>query len=359
MLTKIDKYILKNFLVTFFVCILAFTFIAIVIDLTEKIQDFLTNQAPLKKILVYYYNFVPYIIGLLFPIFIFVAVILFTSRLASRSEIIAMLNSGMNFNRFLRPYIIGAAIISILLLIANTSFLPKANKGRLDFEKVYVSYLNKKETISNVYKRISPKEFMSIGSFNGENNTGYQLFYGKLDSLKLKTYIKASRFDYDTTKNNWILHEVVKRTNDGLKEKMEHLSKLTMKFPITRKELLTGDESKQQMTTKELNKFIKVETARGSEGLSSYYIEKYRRTASPFSAFILSIIGACIASRKVRGGNGIHLALGLVISAAYILFMQFSTTFAVKGDLHPFIAVWIPNVFFSLVAFVIYKKFSK
>ncbi|MBP6456889.1 MAG: LptF/LptG family permease [Chitinophagaceae bacterium] len=358
MLTKIDKYILKNFLVTFFVCILAFTFIAIVIDLTEKIQDFITTKAPIGKILGYYLNFVPYIIGLLFPIFIFVAVILFTSRLATRSEIIAMLSSGMNFNRFLRPYIFGASIISVLLLFANNSILPNANKGRIAFEKVYVNY-TRKENVSNVYKRISTNEYISIGSFNGDNNTGYQFFYSFLDSLKLKTYIKASRFEYDTAKNKWVLFEVVKRNNNGLKEKLENLPKLTMKIPITRKELLTGDESKQQMTTKELNKFIKIETARGSEGLSSYYIEKYRRTASPFSAFILSIIGACIASRKVRGGNGIHLALGLVISAAYILFMQFSTTFAVKGDLHPFIAVWLPNLFFSIVAFLIYKKFSK
>jgi lipopolysaccharide export system permease protein len=357
-LTKIDKYILKNFIVTFIFCIIAFTLIAIVIDYTEKIEDFVNKKVPLVQILLYFKNFAPYIIALLFPIFIFVSVIFFTSKMANRSEVIAILATGMEFKRFLRPYFVGAALICATLLFANHIIIPRANKLKLEFEKKYI-WEHDETAESNSHLRISPNEFVFIQSFNTENKTGYKFCYEKIVGTQLIQKIRAERCEYDSIQKNWKLFDVVERINDTLGEKMTIYSTVNRNFALTPNDLIQKREAKQLMTSKELNAFINKEKAKGAEGLNEFYIEKYRRTASPFCAFVLTIIGACIASRKVRGGSGIHLALGLGISAMYIILMQFSTTFSTKGNLHPLIAVWIPNIFFTIVAIYTYRKFSK
>ncbi|MBL7766342.1 MAG: LptF/LptG family permease [Chitinophagaceae bacterium] len=358
MFNKIDKYILKNFLVTFVFLLMAFSAIAIVIDFTEKVNDFVEKRVPAAEILIYFRDFLPYILALLFPIFIFVAVIFFTSKLANRSEIIAILSSGMSFSRLLRPYLAGAAIISFVLFIANHYIIPQANKSRLKFEEKYImSKANYSH--DNFHMRISPTEYIYMQSYNPESKTGYRFSYEKVSGNEIRQKITADRCLYDSIKKEWKLMEAIARINEGPVEIMQRYPFLFKKFSFTPNDLVSRREIKQMMTAPQLNAFIRKEEEKGSENLNEYYIEKYRRTASPFSAFILSIIGACIASRKVRGGSGIHLAIGLALSAIYIVMMQFSTTFSIKGSLHPLIAVWIPNIFFSFVALYIYRKYSK
>lgn len=337
---------------------LAFSAIAIVIDYTEKVEDFVNKKVPAGAILVYFRNFIPYILALLFPIFIFVAVIFFTSRMANRTELVAILSSGMSFKRMLRPYFFGAGCISILLLFANHYIIPKANKSRIDFEQKYL-WEKSYSKDDNFHMRLNPNEYIYIQSYNPESKTGYRFSYEKINGTKITHKIFAERCVYDSLLHQWKLYDMVERTMDTLHETMKTSNLSTRAFAFEPSDLIDRREQKQLMTSPELNAFIKNEEQKGSEALTEYYIEKYRRNAAPFSAFVLSIIGACIASRKVRGGSGIHLAAGLLISAIYILMMQFSTTFAIKGNLHPFIAVWIPNGIFTIVAVYFYKRYSR
>jgi lipopolysaccharide export system permease protein len=358
LLKKIDIYILRNFLLTFLFLMLAFSAIAIVIDYTEKVEDFVAKKVPAREILIYFRNFIPYILALLFPIFIFVSVIFFTSRLANRSELIAMLSSGISFKRLLRPYIIGSGIISIVLLLANHFVIPRANKSRLQFEEKYL-WEHSYSKDDNFHMRISPSEYIYMQTYNPESKTAYRFSYEKMKGNEIIKKISAERMVYDSLKKIWKLMEVRESTFDGAVTRSQRFPSLYRPFSFVPADLIERREQKQLMTYSELNHYIKREEEKGSEGLTEYYIEKYRRTASPFSAFVLSIIGACLASRKVRGGSGIHLALGLMISAIYILMMQFSTTFAIKGNLQPFIAVWIPNIVFGFVALYFFRRYSR
>lgn len=358
MLKIIDRYILRNFMITFAGLLLAFSAIAIVIDFTEKVNDFMNKQIPFLQILNYFKNFIPYILALLFPIFIFVAVIFFTSKLANRSEIIAILSSGVSFRRFLRPYIIGAGFISVVLLLANHFVIPVANRQRIQFEEKYI-WERTYSKDDNFHVRISPTEYIYMQSYNAENKTGYRFSYEEVVGTQLKKKITADRITYDSIKKEWKLFDAVARINQGPIENMMKYPYLYQQFKFKPGDLIERREIKQVMTSPQLNAFIRKEESKGSENLSEYYIEKHRRTAAPFSSFVLSIIGACIASRKVRGGSGIHLAIGLMISAVYIFLMQFTNTFAVKGNLHPLLAVWLPNFLFGFVAYFIYRKYSK
>lgn len=356
MLIKIDKYILRNFLLTFVFLLLIFSAIAIVFDYTEKMKDFVRRKPAGMEVLQYFANFLPYILALLFPIFIFVAVILFTSRLANRSEIIAILSTGMTFKRFLRPYFIGAAIICAVLLLANHYIIPKANKKRLQFEEKYVWEHLYEGSHNEMHIRISPTEYIYLQSYNPESKTGFHFTYEKIEGTLLKEKWMADKCIYDSVKQGWKLTDIVILRNDTLRESLQKIKEQFKKMAFGPEDLVVKREGKQMMTAPQLNAYIRKEEAKGSENLSEYYIEKYRRTASPFSAFILSIIGACLASKKVRGGSGVHVALGLMISAIYIFMMQFTTTFAIKGNLHPMLAVWLPNVLFSFVAYSIYRQ---
>ncbi len=358
MFSKLDKYILKNFLGTFVFLLGAFSVIAIVIDFTEKINDFVDRKVPILQILNYFKNFIPYILALLFPIFIFVAVIFFTSRLANRSEIIAMLSSGMTFKRFLRPYIIGAAIISFILLFANHFIIPRANKSKLNFEEKYI-WEHFYSVDNNFHIRITPDEYIYMQSYNVESKTGFRFSYEKLKDENIIEKISADRCQFDSIKNKWVLTEAVVRNLNGIHETMNKYPSVEKYFAFTPSDLVEKREIKQMMTSPQILTYIEKERQKGSQNLNEYLIEYHRRTAAPFSAFVLSVIGACIASKKVRGGSGIHLAIGLMISAIYILIMQFSTMFSLKGNLHPLIAVWIPNFLFGILAVYIFRKYSK
>ncbi len=352
----LDWYIVKKFIGTFFYAIIILAVIACVIDLSEKMEDFVTRQAPVIEILNYFKNFVPHITALLFPLFIFIATIFFTSKLAYKSEIIAILASGVSFQRFLRPYIIGGAFLCCLSLLANHWIVPKANKQRLAFEDKYI-HGTVLMSDRNVHLRLSKNLYVFMQSYDYSNNIGYRFTAETIEGVLLKEKIMAERASYDSVKKVWKLYTVTTRVNDGIKESVTYTPELVKQFPNFKPADLEEDDAiKEALTTPELDRIIAREKLRGRETLNFFYVEKHRRTAQPFAGFILTIIGVCLASRKIRGGSGLHLALGIVISALYIMAMQMSTTFSTKAGLNPMVAVWIPNFIFGALALYLYRR---
>lgn len=359
---KIDWYILKKFLSTFFYAIMILTIISVVIDITEKIDDFISAHLSVSYIIVHYYlGFIPFIVAMLFPLFIFIAVIFFTSKMAYRLEIMAVLSSGVSFRRYLRAYWVGGIFLALLLGYANESIVPRANKIKNKFESNYVDSRDTRNNIlTNIHMRVDTLTYISMNNFYVNDNyaTGFTL--EKIHNQKLLTKLVSQSVSWDSTQKVWKTgRAVVRELGDEMKLKIKIISDTALKINLTPKDLLTNTDAMQTMTTKELNQYIASQELRGTGGLNYLYVEKYQRVASAFAVIILTLIGAVIASRKVRGGSGLHLALGLVISVTYILFMRFSTTFSVKGTLNPLLAVWIPNVIFAGVALLLYRKAQK
>jgi lipopolysaccharide export system permease protein len=349
----LDWYILKKFLGTFFYAIIIMAAISCVIDYSEKVDDFVKHQAP--AILGYFKNFIPHIVALLYPLFIFIATIFFTSKMAYRSEIIAILAAGVSFPRVLRPYVIGSVLLGIIFLLFNHWIVPNASRQRLRFEDKYV-HESVNYSDRNVHLRLNKNQYVYVQHYDYAVNMGYQFTAEMVDGTELLEKIMADRASYDSVKKIWTLYNVTIRTNDGLKESLRKEHMVTREFPFTPKDLLSDEDKMFAMTTPQLNAFIELQETRGVENLNVYHVEKHRRTAQPFSGFILTVIGACIASRRIRGGSGLHLALGIAISAVYIMLMQFSNTFSIKAGLNPFIAVWIPNIIFGGVAWYLYRR---
>ncbi len=353
---KLDIYIIKKFLSTFFFAIMVLAIISCVIDYSEKVDNIVSKKAPLMTVVNYYKDFIPHITALLFPLFIFIATIFFTSKMAYKSEIIAILSSGISFGRFFRPYVIGAGFLCSVSLIANHWIIPVANKERIAFEDKYINDGNFIAVNDNMHLGISKDNYVFLQSYNYSNNSGTRFTSEKVSGTLLREKLMAESLNYDTVKKIWHLHNVMIRSNDSSKESIRRLPELEMHYPFTPADLNRTDAIKEALTTPELNKYIATEKLHGRENLNTYFIEKQRRTAQPFAGFILTVIGGCIACRKIRGGSGLHLALGIVISAIYIMFLQFSTTLSAKANLDPLISVWIPNFVFAIVAMVLYRR---
>ncbi len=352
---KLDWYIIGKFIATFFFAILILAIIACVIDYSEKLNNFNKNSAPGWAIANYYKNFIPHISALLYPLFIFIATIFFTSKLAYKTEIVVMLATGMSFNRFLRPYFIGAGFLGALALLANHWIVPVANKSRLDFEDRYV---HEKITTAdrNVHMQLLPDLLMYMESYDYLANTGYHFTAEKIKGTFLREKLMADHAAYDSARKMWHLYDVTIRRNDSVRESLEHIPEMYAAYPFTPKDLKDDADVKEALTTPQLQRFIGRQQLHGNNNLNIYFVEEHRRTAQPFAGFILSIIGACMASRKIRGGSGFHLAIGIAISAIYMLCLQFSTTFSTKAGLNPFIAVWIPNVLAAIAAIFVYRR---
>jgi lipopolysaccharide export system permease protein len=319
------------------------------------VDDFVEKRAPLYAILNYYKDFIPHITALLFPLFIFIATIFFTSKLAYKSEVIAILAGGISFQRFMRPYAIGGGFLCLLSLIANHWIIPKANKERIAFEDKYVhnpTYVSDR----NVHLRLTKDLFIYMQSYDYMTNMGYHFTAEKIEGTDLKEKLMADNVSYDSVKKSWHLNQVSIRYNNGIKEDLKYFATMNMPYPFSPKDLHEDEAIKEALTTPQLNNYIAKEKLRGHENLNFFIVEKERRTAQPFAGFILTIIGASIASRKIRGGSGLHLALGILLSSGYIMLLQLSTTFSTKAGLNPFIAVWIPNVIFGVIALLLYRK---
>lgn len=351
----IDLFILKKFLSTFFFAIMILAVIACVIDYSQKIDDLVSNKAPLGAIMFYFVNFIPSITALLFPLFIFISTIFFTSKMAYKTEVIATLAAGVSFQRFLRPYIYGSIILGIIALLANHWIVPVANKNIRDFSIKYI-WSKKVSTSHNAHLRLSPHSYVYMEGYNFNDGYGRRFTHEQMNGTLLTEKVMAEKAYYDSLKKEWKLVNVVIRKNDGVKETLVQKDSLKQKYAFTPTDLNDDNRNKEAMTTPELIKYTIQEKQRGKENVNYYLIELHKRTAQPFAGFILTIIGACIASRKVRGGGGLHLAVGIVMSALYMMFLQFSQTFSTNAGLDPLIAVWIPNFIFGAVAVYLYRK---
>jgi len=357
---KIDWYILKKLLVTFVFCMLLFTVIAVAIDSSEKTDDFVKEGLSTAYIIKnYYFGFVPFIWGLLFPLFVFIAVIYFTSRMAARSEVISILASGTSFNRFLRPYLAGGIFLSIILWAANRYFIPQANEIKSTFE---ITHLKKGTGFGNTNKfflRADSNTYFGIRYYDTAAKRATGFFLDRVSQNKMIYNLRSETINWDTSRKSWKLNKVVARSIDSMKERVTNAEYMYMDLNIQPADLRRDEFLKDKLTTPELSEYIKAEELRGTEGLNTLKVEKYRRSATPFTVVLLTMIGAVIASRKIRGGSGLHLAIGIAIAAIFIISDRFSTVFAVKSNLPPLIAAWLPNIVFCFVAFYFYKKAPK
>lgn len=355
MLTILDKYIIRKFLGTYIFSIVLIISIAVVFDFNEQLDKFIKNGAPAKAIVFQYYiNFIPYYINLFTPLFVFLSVIFFTSKLADNSEIISILASGMSFKRLMKPYMISAAIIAITSFILTSFIIPPANVIRIKFQNKYIR--NKAVTYAErIQLQVEPGVIAYISRYDNTRKTGDKFSLDKFKGKELSTRLTASRIKYDSA-YNWTIYEYSIREFDGYKEKISMGGRLDTILAFTPSDFLISSNDFEQMTSPQLHKYIEQQKNKGIGNIQSFEIEYHKRYASIASAFILTIIGASLSSRKVKGGMGINLGVGLLLSVSYILFLTISSTFAVSGLVSPFIAAWIPNIIFILIAAIVYRK---
>ncbi|WP_143304997.1 LptF/LptG family permease [Chitinophaga vietnamensis] len=359
-MTKIDWYILRKLIGTFIYSLMIFLLISVVIDITEKVDDFMKNHLSLREIVVdYYFGFIPHILALLFPLFIFLSVIFFTSKMAYRSEIIAILAAGVSFRRFLRPYWYGALLFGAVLWLANYWVVPNANRIRTSFENKYLHSHDAQTSQFDRTTRIDSFTYVTFGTYDPNYMSGSGFVLERVQGQQLKMKLKADRVTWDSVAKVWRLDYVSVRRMDSLKESWSSRQDSMLKIPLVPKDLVEEKNLQEAMTTPDLRRYIKREAIRGAEGLNTYWVEYYRRTAAAAAVVVLTLIGGIIAAKKVRGGSGLHLALGIVISASYIIALQFATVFSVKADLNPLLAVWIPNFIFGGLAFWLYRRAPK
>jgi lipopolysaccharide export system permease protein len=343
---------------------LLFTVIAVAVDSSEHTDDFVKAKlSTIEIIKQYYLGFVPWIWGLLYPLFVFIAVIFFTSKMALRSEVIAIIASGTTYNRWLRPYLIAGLIFATGLWFANRYGIPKATAVKNAFMAKYVDNPTGGNSIglcnSCFYKRIDPVTYVGIKFYDTTSKSASVFFLEKVRNGKVFYNLRAQRFEWDTSKRNWKLTNVVERRIDSMKETLREIPVMNIDMKLKPRDLSRDEYLKDKLTTPELNEFISTEKLRGREGLEAFEVESYRRSATPFTVLLLTLIGAIIAGRKARGGSGLHLALGIIIASLFILSDRFSTVFSVQGNLPAILAAWIPNTIFSIVALYLYIKAPK
>lgn len=358
---KLDWYILRQFAVAFIGCMLLFTVIAVAVDSSEKTDDFVKSGLTTKQIInQYYIGFVPYIWGLLYPLFVFIAVIYFTSRMATRSEIIAILASGTTYNRWLRTYIAGGLFFAVVLWFAARYAIPRGNEIRSNFQAAYVDNNSNLAGASySYYRRVDTNTYMGLRYFDTSSKTGNNVFLNRVKDGRLVYNLRADRMQWEEKTKTWKLSNVLERTVDSTSESARHVNEMVIKLQIEPDAFRRDVYLKDNLTTPELIQYIKAEELRGTEGINTFKVEQYRRTATSYSVLLLTVIGAIVAGRKTRGGSGIHLAMGIVIAAVFLLFDRFSTVFSTKGNLHPLLAAWIPNVIFTFIAVYLYRRAPK
>jgi lipopolysaccharide export system permease protein len=357
----IDVYIIRKFLGTFFFSIVLILTIAVVFDFAEKIDNFMEKEAPVRAIIFdYYLNFIPYFATLFAPLFVFIAVIFFTSKMAVNTEIIAILNSGMSFRRMMWPYFLSALIIAIFTFVLTNFVIPKSNLLRMDFEDKYYRSSSRKVTVQNIHRQVFPNVYVYMGSYNPLSQRGQNFTIEKIsDSGRVVSKLSSSSVIYDTIKQKWTAINYYIREIDGNEEKFTRDRQIDTTLTITPGDLSRDPGFVGTMTYRELDDYINLLQLQGSDELRLFLIEKHRRFANPFAVFILTLIGVSLSSRKIRGGIGMNIGIGLILSFSYILFLQFASQFSLKGNLSPMLAMWIPNILYSVIALVLYKMAPK
>jgi lipopolysaccharide export system permease protein len=346
----IDKYILKRYLATFFVMLLMFIPIGIVIDVSEKINKILLNKIPFLQVAKYYLDFTIYFANMLFPIFLFLSIIWFTSKLANNTEIIAILGSGISYMRFLRPYIIGATVISIFALVMGVFLVPNASKGFNDFRYTYLKNNPEVRKSTEVYKQISDHEYIYVSSFSYVTRTGTNFNLETFKDNKMVSKVNANTIQFNPADSTYTLFGYMKRTVGELEDKIERAPQKKLKLNFSPDDLTPTVYVAETMSLRELDNFIDKEKKRGSGNINAYLVVKYKKYSVPVSAFILTIIAVAVSSMKRRGGMGINLAMGIGLAFTFIFFDKVFGTMAEKSSLPPLIAVWFPNVTFGILA---------
>ncbi len=356
----IDLYVIRKFLGSFFLSIILILSIVVIFDLSEKIDDFIESGAGLKEILFdYYLNFVPYFALLFSSLFAFIAVIYFTSRMAYNTEIIAILNSGMSFRRFLRPYMLSATLIAGLSFVLSDQVIPNANKVKLDFEEKFVRKKPIKFKTKNFHRQIEPGVYVYLQNYSNVSNVGYNFSIEKFEDGVLVSKMSADQIRWDTAVNKWQAKRYYIRTIDGINETLVSGRQIDTTLSIHPEDFKMRLTIVETMSLRELDEFIKKQLMQGETNVTSYQIERQNRLSFPFSTFILTLIGVAVSSRKMRGGIGLQIAIGVMISFTYILFTQFSKQFAIGGQLPVIAAVWLPNLFFMVIALILFRMAPK
>lgn len=355
MLKTLDRYIIGKFLGTFFLTITLILAIAVVFDTSEKIENFLREGASAKEIIVdYYLNFLVFYGNLFSSMLVFIAVIFFTSRMTDKTEIVAMLTGGVSFLRLMWPYFVSATIIAAISFMLGHYIIPKTNVVRLKFQHTYID-TKQSDRFKNIHRQIKPGHIIYFENYNSARFSGYHFSYEVFDEQVLRSKLKADFIRLDTVDNNWVLDNYSIRTiSDDGTEHIKSGRQLDTVLDLAADEVVPRLYTIEMMTTPRLREFIEQERIRGSENLNYYLMEEYKRTSWPIATYVLTLIGVSIASKKSRGGVGLNIAVGLVICVSYIFFMQVSTTFATVGSLSPFLAVWLPNFIFSIIAIYLY-----
>lgn len=357
-LTIIDRYILGKFLGTYFLATALLLLVISMFDITEKLDAFLT--APLKETLFdYFASFLPYFANQLSPLFVFISVIFFTTKIADNSEIIAMLSSGITFRRLLRPYMIGAAIIAAMTFALSNYIIPPTNVNRIAYTNKYVK--NKAvEYGTNIQLMVRPGEVAYFGRFDNTIKQGLRFSLDKFDGKVLTSRLTASSVEYDSTKMyHWTLRDYMIRDFDGMNEKISRGSKIDSIIPIEPKDFLIASNDQETLTTPELTEYIRKQKMRGVANIKKFEIEKEKRIAETAAAFILTLIGMSLSSKKVKGGMGLNIGIGLGLSFSYILFSSITSSFAINGYTSPAVAMEIPNAVYLLIGIFLYRRASK
>jgi len=350
MLSILDKYILKKYLATFILMLLLFIPIGITINLAEKIDKILENQVPFSEVALYYLHFTIYFANLLFPLFLFLSVIWFTSKLANNTEVIAFLSSGVSFYRFLRPYMIGATIVCIGALFLGMYLAPMASKGFNEFKYEYLKKGKKDKDQTNLYRQINENDYIYVSYFSMETMSGRNFTLEHFEGNKLIYKIAAAQINYNEVDSSYTLKRYSIRHIGAHEDKLQIAQKLDTVFPFDIEDLTPVEYIAETLNYTELNKFIRKEKARGSTYINRYEVVRNKRWSTPISAFILTIIALAVSSKKRRGGMGINLLFGVGIGMIFIFFDKIFGTMAEQSDFSPIVATWFPNAIFAVLA---------
>ncbi|HET9908869.1 MAG TPA: LptF/LptG family permease [Anaerolineales bacterium] len=354
MLSLFDRYIIRQYFVTFFFSAFLFTLIALAIDFSERVNNFIEHKLSARQVIVeYYLNFIPWINGVLWPLFALIAVVFFTARMAKNSEMIAALGAGMSFTRLLRPYLISAFVLATIHFLGSHIFIPNGNKTFIRFDNTYIHPGNARTKTDNIHIFLTPDSRIFIRNYRSRDTSMREVFLEKFDSVRLVTLIKAEKMQLLTPPNTWRLSNYEIRNFDNeFKETItvEQAGFLDTTLNLEPRDFVRYINQSEMMTTKEIREFIAYERSKGLGTAQQMQSEVQRRSADPFTILVLTVIGAAVAARKVRGGVGVHLASGIIIGASYILLSRFAMTFASQLEIHPALAIWVPNFIFTTVA---------
>ncbi|WP_234736577.1 LptF/LptG family permease [Tellurirhabdus bombi] len=355
----LDKYILKQFLLTYLFVVLMIVLVVVMIDYTEKVDDFYKHNAPTDKILFdYYLNFIPYWANTISPLMVFIAAVFMTSRMAAKSEVIAILSSGVSFIRFLVPYFIGALMLGVATYFLVGWIIPRANKTRIAFE---LKYIKDQFTYSgrNVHLKVAPDVYAYLESYNNQVNTGYKFTLEKVKDNQLQQKLSSDRIEWNMQKKKWTIYDYSIRTINGLQETITRGPKVDTLLNMYPSDFDNHYNLYETFTFPELNSYIELLQSRGADGVETYLLEKYARQTRPFAIIILTAIGVIMSARKSRRGVGWQVALGFILAFVYLLFFMMAKGIAESGNMNPLVAVWLPNAIFAAIGLILYHTIPR